>query len=128
MKNLITNRFSITALLSLTVLSGCATVIKGDTQKVFLRSDNPETVFYVDGKRVKDGANFFNYKKGKNYTVKGEVQGCKDVVVETENVFDNTSLLGFVLAPVTVPVDLYTGAAFKPQLSTIVINPICEEN
>lgn len=120
--------FSIPLFLSVTILSGCATVIKGDTQKVFLRSDNPETVFYVDGKRLKDGVGFFEYKKGESYTVKGEVQGCKDVVVQTENVFDNTSLLGFVLAPVTVPVDFYTGAAFKPQLSTIVINPICEEN
>lgn len=120
------NSLTIPLILSATILSGCATVIKGDTQKVFLRSDNPETVFYVDGKKIKEGVNFFEYQKGKKYTVKGEVQGCKDVVVETENVFDNTSLLGFVLAPVTVPVDIYTGAAFKPQLSTIVINPVCE--
>lgn len=117
----------ISSVVSVILLSGCATVIKGDTQKVFLRSDNPETVFYVDGKKLPKGKNFFEYKKGKNYAVKGEIQGCDDVIVHTENVFDNTSLLGFVLAPLTVPVDLYTGAAFKPELSTIVINPVCKD-
>jgi len=101
--------------------SGCATMIKGEDQKVFLRSDSPDTALYVDGKMIGYGEASFIYKKNKNYTLKAERNGCKTMTIETVNVFDNITLVN----PILTPIDFYTGAAMKPSMSTYVMNPVC---
>ncbi|HHP5492993.1 TPA: hypothetical protein ACSCYS_003390 [Aeromonas veronii] len=101
--------------------SGCATIINGTDQKVFLRSDNPKTSLYVDGKKVGEGQGFFIYQKNKSYTLKAELPGCKPRIMETTREFDKVSLVN----PILTPIDLYTGAAMKPSMDTYVLNPTC---
>lgn len=101
--------------------SGCATIVNGTDQKVFLRSDNPKTALYVDGKKVGEGQGFFIYQKNKGYTLKAELSGCEPRIIETTSEFDKISLIN----PLLTPIDLYTGAAMKPSMDTYVMNPVC---
>ena len=119
------NKIAIASLISMSLAtSGCATMINGTDQKVFVRSDNPNTELFVDGKKIGDGQGFFIYNKNKSYTLKAELSGCKTLIIETTSEFDKTSLVN----PLLTPIDFYTGAAMKPSMDTYVMNPVCVIN
>lgn len=118
------------ALTAVLTCSGCATIIKGSSEKITVNSLEEGTVIYVNGApRGKDNVQI-DVKKGKPQTIKASKKGCQDVVVETTESFDATSLLGILIdfGILSIPIDLISGAAWKPDPTTYTVSPICGEN
>ncbi len=121
-------KLSIASLLISTILTtGCSTVIKGTTDKITVNSLEPGTVIYVDGvKRGIDDA-LVEVERGDKHVIKVEKPGCEPLIVETNEKFDATSLLGIFLdfGIISIPVDLATGAAWKQSPSMYTVTPNC---
>lgn len=114
-------------ILAVASLSGCASIIKGNSEKITVNSLEQDTVIWVDGApRGKDAVSV-DIKKGNPVTIKASKQGCQDVSVQTTESFDATSLLGILidLGIITIPIDLISGAAWKPSPTTYTVSPIC---
>lgn len=114
-------------ILAVASLSGCASIIKGNSEKITVNSLEQDTVIWVDGApRGKDAVSV-DIKKGNPVTIKASKQGCQDVSVQTTESFDATSLLGILIdfGIITIPIDLISGAAWKPSPTTYTVSPIC---
>ena len=114
-------------ILAVASLSGCASIIKGNSEKITVNSLEQDTVIWVDGSpRGKDAVSV-DIKKGNPVTIKASKQGCQDVSVQTTETFDATSLLGILIdfGIISIPIDLISGAAWKPSPTTYTVSPIC---
>ncbi|MRI34844.1 hypothetical protein EOPP23_17850 [Endozoicomonas sp. OPT23] len=123
-------KYFITAALATSIfLTGCATTIKGTQDTVTINSLEKGTLIYVDGvKRGYDDA-IAQVKRGKVHTIKVTKDGCEDLIIETGETFDSTSLLGIFIdfGLITIPVDMISGAAWKTSPTIYTVSPLCKQ-
>ncbi len=109
-------------------MTGCASTIKGTQDTITVNSLEKGTLIYVDGvKRGFDDA-IAQVKRGDTHTIKVTKKGCEDLVVQTGESFDPTTLLGILIdfGIITIPVDLISGAAWKTEPTIYTVTPICQ--
>ena len=108
--------------------SGCATIIKGQQDTLTVNSLEEGTAIYIDG--VQRGVNdaMAQVKKGNVHTIKVTKEGCQDVIIQTGESFDATSLLGIFIdfGIISIPVDLVSGAAWKTDPTIYTVTPNCK--
>ena len=121
----------ITAMCMFSVLmTGCASVIKGTQDTISVNSLEKGTVIYVDGvKRGIDDA-MAQVDKGDTHTIKVTKEGCEDIIIQTGESFDATTLLGIFIdfGLITIPIDLISGAAWKTSPTLYTVTPMCPVN
>ncbi len=118
--------YSIFLIFILLLIQSCATIFSGTTQSIMLTSSPSGADIYVNNKDIhkktpakininrKVSATEFNSKNQYNYTFKYD--GYEDIVYT--NFAENNSivwlnLIFFYTAPLTIPLDYITGAAYK---------------
>ncbi|MBT9496558.1 MAG: PEGA domain-containing protein [Zoogloea oleivorans] len=108
-------------------LSGCASIIKGNSDNITVNSLEKGSVIYVDGAARGVDTAMVNIKKGKPHTLRVEKEGCKAVTGESGEAFEPVSLLGILLdfGILTIPIDMISGAAWKVDPTTYTMTPIC---
>jgi hypothetical protein len=112
---------------SIALTTGCASIIKGNSDRITVTSLEKDSVIWVDGAPRGRDAVTVDVKKGNPVSLKATKQGCQDVSVETTESFDATSLLGILIdfGIVSIPIDLISGAAWKQSPTTYTVSPIC---
>jgi|AntRauTorckE6833_2_1112554.scaffolds.fasta_scaffold21476_2 uncharacterized protein YceK len=111
------------------LMTGCASIIKGNSDEVTINSLEQGTTLYVNGAaRGKDSA-FVTLDKGKKHTITAKKDGCSPVTAQTGESFDPTTLLGIFIdwGIFTIPTDLISGAAWKIQPTSYTVTPICDD-
>ncbi|WP_211828726.1 hypothetical protein [Kistimonas asteriae] len=112
------------------LMTGCASVIKGTQDTISVNSLEKGTVIYVDGvKRGIDDA-MAQVDKGDTHTIKVTKEGCEDLIIQTGESFDATTLLGIFIdfGLITIPIDLISGAAWKTSPTLYTVTPMCPVN
>ena len=112
---------------SVALTSGCASIIKGNSDRITVTSLEKDSVIWVDGAPRGRDAVTVDVKKGNPVSLKATKQGFQDVSIETTESFDATSLLGILIdfGIVSIPIDLISGAAWKQSPTTYTVSPIC---
>jgi len=111
------------------LMTGCASVIKGDTDDITINSLEEGTTLYVNGAaRGKDSA-FVTLDKGRTYSITAKKDGCAPVTAQTGESFDPTTLLGIFIdyGLITIPIDLISGAAWKIEPKSYTVTPMCDD-
>jgi hypothetical protein len=109
------------------VLAGCATVIRGTQDVIYVNSLETGTRISVDDTpRGKDTA-MAQVKRGQPHTIRASKPGCEDVTTRTGDAFDAFSLWGilFDFGIISIPTDLISGAAWKTDPTIYTVTPIC---
>ncbi len=120
------------AVIIMLVLSGCASMISGTSDRITVNSNNPKTKIYLNEKEIGLGSTVAKVPKRGEYVFKGVIENCSDAYSEVERSFDPVSLLALLLA---IPgwigfflVDvLITGAITKATDTMVFLSPICEK-
>lgn len=114
-------------LLSVAMTSGCASIIKGNSDRITVNSLEKDAVIWVDGAPRGRDAVTVDVKKGNPIALKATKPGCQDVSVQTTETFDATSLLGILIdfGIFSIPIDMISGAAWKHSPTTYTVSPIC---
>ena len=115
-------------LLTSALLSGCASVIKGQQDTITVNSLEKGSAIFIDGvQRGVDDA-LAQVKKGNPHTIKATKEGCQAVIIQTGESFDATSLLGILIdfGIITIPIDLISGAAWQTEPTIYTVTPICK--
>ncbi|MFN4266500.1 MAG: PEGA domain-containing protein [Aquabacterium sp.] len=115
------------SLVSVGLLSGCASVIRGTSDTVTVNSLEKGTTIYINGAPRGVDVAQVQVKRGNVHQIRVEKEGCQPVAETTSEKFDATSLLGILLdfGLITIPVDLISGAAWKAEPTTYTVTPIC---
>ncbi|WP_067521926.1 hypothetical protein [Endozoicomonas ascidiicola] len=108
-------------------LTGCASVIKGTQDTVTVNSLERGTTIYVDGVRRGIDDAVAQVGRGNPHTIKVTKEGCEDIIIETGESFDATTLLGFFVdfGLISIPIDLISGAAWKTSPTLYTVTPMC---
>ena len=115
------------SVVSVGLLSGCASVIRGTSDTVTVNSLEKGTTIYINGAPRGVDVAQVQVKRGNVHQIRVEKEGCQPVAETTSEKFDATSLLGILLdfGLITIPVDLISGAAWKAEPTTYTVTPIC---
>lgn len=120
------------ALIASTSLTGCAGMFNGTSQQVSIRSNEPDTTFYVNEAYLgKDNA-VTTFKKKKDYTIRAEKKGCESTSIDAQKSFDPTTLLGILIDWGIFSILLIDGAATGAwqqfDQESYVIDAVCPSN
>ncbi len=118
-------------LAQLILVTSCASMFSGTSEKIKLRSDVPGTTFYLDNEELgTDSATVKVSKKNLADTrFIAKKTGCKPAQVDVETKFDATSLWGLLLDFGIVSILVIdwgiTGAVKEAERTSYVLNPKC---
>lgn len=112
---------------AITLTSGCSSIINGTTDTLSVRSSNREAQIYINGVPMGTEGSVFTAKRGENYILEAKADDCQTGTIQTTHTFDATSLLGILIdfGIFSIPIDLISGAAWKPSQSVYMVNPVC---
>lgn len=115
-------------------ISGCAGMFHGTSENIHVRSDEPDTVFYLNNREIGKGTSAVTTvrkKKLKSAVLRAEKKGChtKSSPIETE--FDGITLLGILLDLGIISILCIdwgaTGAVTKAAQTDYILTPECSE-
>lgn len=111
---------------------GCASIFTGTSDTIHIRSEEPDTKLFVDGKLVgKNSATYVLPRKG-DHVVEAVKPGCGTATYPVPYSFNAVTLLGVFLdlgiVSILVVDGLATGAAMKVSNPTIVLTPDCRRS
>lgn len=109
----------------MTGLTGCATILHGTSDKVYVKSENKEAGIYIDDVLRGQGYVVTEVKRGQKHNIAAKKDGCADMVVRTTEKFDMVSLWGILGYGVPFVVDLINGAAWQLEQNDYVVTPVC---
>lgn len=113
------------------LVTGCASMFSGTSQTITLRSDVPNTKFYLNGEELGTGSATTSVSKKNlsNTVFVAKATGCQDATTGIATKFDATTLLGVFIDLGIVSilvVDLgITGAAHEAERTNYILNPVC---
>ncbi len=111
-------------------LTGCATIIKGSSQRVTIFSQEKGTELFVNEVKVGDNTAEYTFKKKNEYFISARKEGCRDAFVEASKSFDPVSLLGFLidygLISILLVDNISTGAMYEFDKETYIVTPDCD--
>ncbi|MGL5013960.1 MAG: hypothetical protein ACRC6V_06675 [Bacteroidales bacterium] len=115
------------ALSATMAMTGCSTILNGSTENITIRSSDPSHEIYVDGVFSGKGTTGFAAERGTRYVIEAKAKDCAPGIVNTSNSFEPTTLLGIFIdfGLFSIPIDLISGAAFKPDQKTYFVSPVC---
>ena len=115
-------------------MSGCAAMFHGTTENINLRSEESDTVFFVNNSEIGKGTSAVTSLPKKNLkaaVLRAEKTGCttQSSLIETE--FDATALLGILidcgLISILVVDWAATGAITKAAQRNYILTPKCSK-
>lgn len=113
------------------VLTSCASIFNGTTEKFHLRSDDPTTKIYMDNQEIGTGsASVTVPKKGMaDITFSAKKQGCSDAMTEIQTKFNPNTLWGLLLDLGIVSILIIdwgiNGSTREASQKSYVLNPSC---
>ena len=115
--------------LSILLVSGCASMFNGSSQQVSIRSNVDGAMLYVNEGFIGKETGITTFKKKKDYHIVARKDGCTDSSVQASKSFDATTLLGvlidFGIITVLVVDGIGTGAWQQFDQTSYVIDPVC---
>lgn len=112
-------------IMTLCYLSGCASLLNGDTQQITIRSTAGSEI-RVDNKFAGMGVARVHVARDELHTISVKNNGCEQSMT-TESHFNKTSLLGLFIDAglLSIPIDFTTGAAWQVEPADIQLTPGC---
>jgi hypothetical protein len=112
-------------------LSGCAAVFTGTTDTIHIRSEEPGTKLFVDGKLIgKNSATHVLPRKG-DHVIEAVKPGCGTATYPVPYSLNPATLLGIFLdlglVSILVIDGLATGAAMRASTTNVVVTPDCRQ-
>lgn len=114
------------------VLSGCAAIFNGTTETIHVRSEEPNTHFFLNERDLGTGtsaATTIPKKRLGSAILRAEKNGCNARSTPIATTFDGVTLLGFFLdfgvISIVVVDWLATGAVTKAAQTDYVLTPEC---
>jgi hypothetical protein len=114
------------------LVSGCAAIFHGTTERIYVRSDEPDTRFFVNEREIGKGTSAstaINKKELKQAVLRAEKTGCDVKSSPILTAFDATSLLGILIdwgiISILVVDWAATGAVTKAAQADYVLTPEC---
>lgn len=113
----------------LALATGCATVLTGTTDTITIRSEEPGTQLFIDGRLIgKNSATHVLDRKG-DHVFEARKKGCGTATYPVPYELNAVTLLGVFLdlgiISILVVDGLATGAAMKASTTNIVLTPDC---
>lgn len=111
------------------LMTGCASLIKGNTDDITINSLERGTTLYVNGAARGNDSAFVTLDKGKSYSITAKKDGCTPVTAQTGESFDPTTLLGIFIdyGLISIPIDLISGSAWKIEPTSYTVTPLCDD-
>ena len=115
--------------------AGCATMFNGSSETIYVRSDEKDTVFYLDSREI--GKGYAAQVKIPKRDLKGRrltaaKEGCAPVEQTLKTRFDRTTLWGILvdwgMFSILVVDWLGTGAVNRAAQNDYVLTPACIQN
>lgn len=120
------------AALSCVLLSGCAALFNGTSERLILTSAEPDTHFFADAREVGFGTSAvatLQKRDLRRATLRASKEGCSDAVQPVATRFDPVTLLGFFvdagLISILVIDGAATGAWQRAAYTDYVLTPRC---
>jgi hypothetical protein len=114
------------------LVSGCAAIFHGTTERIYVRSDEPDTRFFMNEREIGKGTSAstaINKKELKQAVLRGEKAGCDVKSSPILTAFDATTLLGILIdwgiISILVVDWAATGAITKAAQTDYVLTPEC---
>jgi len=114
--------------------SGCGSIFHGTDETVHLRSEEPDTVFFADNRKLgtgKSAVTSIPKKELAQTTLRAEKEGCCTKTTPIETRFDAVTLLGILLDLGIISILVVdwgaTGAVTKAAQTDYILTPECPE-
>lgn len=114
------------------LFSGCAAIFHGTNEQISVRSELPDTRFFLGNKEIGKGTSAvvsIPKKKLKGAVLRAEKDGCDEQSTLIETGFDAVSLLGLLIDAGLISILVVdwgaTGAITKAQQINYVLTPLC---
>lgn len=110
-------------------LSGCSGIMSGGEDTVTINAGSSNAEIYVDGIYQGKDRIRIDLKRGRDYELKTQQDGCKDAYVVTESSLDNWFWANILIdwGIISMPIDLISGNAFGIDKSQYDLIVRCEE-
>lgn len=112
--------------------SSCASIFNGTTERIHVRSDNPNTKLYMDNKEIGTGSATVTVAKKEMHEIRfsAKKMGCNDASTEIDTKFNPNTLWGILIDLGLVSIFLIdwaaNGATREAARRDYVLNPVCE--
>lgn len=114
------------------MLNGCASMFHGTKETIHVRSEEPDTEFFIDSRKIGSGTTAvttIRKKELSNVVLRAEKEGCHAKSSPVETQFDGISLLGILLDLGLISILVVdwaaTGAITKAAQSSYILTPEC---
>ena len=121
------------SIISLFLNFSCASILKGTTETIHVKSEVPGTRLYLGKHEIgtDSGSIKVSKKRLKNAQLRAEKEGCETTKISIPTRFDNTTLLGLfldlgVVSILIVDWGIY-GSTQEAQKLSFVLSPVCKE-
>lgn len=121
----------LTIFITITFLSGCASMFHGSTDKIAVQTSDPDAEIFVDNRPVGKGSAIFSHRKKDlgSTIISVRKEGCQPSQTYITGSFDATTLLGLFidggLISILMVDGLATGAWVKADQTNYYLNPVC---
>jgi len=114
-------------LLSMCLLTGCASLFNGSQQEVRIKTHKDAEIF-INGRYAGTGYTVKQLQRDEQHEIKVVNKGCEESLL-TQPRFNKISLMGLLmdLGLMSIPTDFLTGAAWNIYPNKVQLNATCEE-
>ncbi len=112
--------------------SGCAAIFHGTNEAIHVRSDEPDTQFYINNRDIGKGTSAeatVSKKEMSTAMLHAEKKGCTSKSAPIETSFDGITLLGILIDLGLISILVVdwgvTGAVNKAKQTNYILTPIC---
>jgi len=114
------------------LISGCASMFHGTNETIYVRSEEPDTVFFANNRQLGKGTSAVTTipkKSLKTTVLRAEKKNCYSKSSPIETTFDATSLLGLFIDYGIISILLVdwasTGAVNQASQTDYILTPEC---
>jgi hypothetical protein len=120
----ITNLIGI--LLSLAMLSSCATIFGDNSDKITIHSKYPDAAILVNGNQVGTGSAVYDLPRGKTAVLTATKSGCSDISMSTDQTLAGITFVNLIFWPGYL-IDAASGAIHKAGTLDYMLTPKCNK-
>ncbi|MEZ8944165.1 PEGA domain-containing protein [Vibrio sp. 10N.222.54.B12] len=109
-------------------LSGCAGIMSGGDDKLTVATTTSDAKIYVDGRYLGEGRISTQVKRGDNYEIRINKEGCATIYETTGDKLDGWFWANILIdwGIISMPVDLISGSAWKLDKEEYILIPECD--
>lgn len=112
--------------------SSCAAMLHGTKETIHVRSQEPDTVFYLDARDTREigkgtsAVTTIPKKQLGSAKLRATKTGCTEKTSPIVTQFDAVTLLGILIGGISIIIDVATGATTKASQTDYILTPECK--